>query len=74
MNRDRPKSTALLQKIASYRAYKHPKKPRLFKAIVITIDCPAPGKREPDEKVKAEGELVSILLFNQPIWGFSIVP
>lgn len=61
MNRDRPKSTALLRKIASYRASQHPLQPRLFKAIIVTVDCPAPGKREPDEKVKAEVELVSRL-------------
>jgi hypothetical protein len=64
MNRDRPKSTTLLQKIPSYRASEHPKRPRLFKAIVVTIDCPAPGKREPDEKVKAEVELVSHFAFS----------
>jgi len=67
MNRDRPKSAALLQKIASYRAFEHPMKPRLFKAIVITIDCPASGKREPDEKVKAEVELVSCFYSNNKL-------
>lgn len=58
MNKDRPKSTTLLQKITAYRASQHPKNPRLFKAIIVTVDCPAPGKREPDERVKAEVELV----------------
>lgn len=57
MNRDRAKSTALLRKIAAYTAEKE--KVRLFKAIIVTVDAPAPGKREPDEKIKAEVDLVS---------------
>ncbi|KAF8323818.1 mitochondrial cytochrome b2-like protein [Clavulina sp. PMI_390] len=54
VNKDRPKSTALLQRIASYKTDAGV---RLFKAIVVTVDCPAPGKREPDERVKAEVDL-----------------
>lgn len=59
MNRDRPKSSALIQKIASMRSLKTGA--RIFKAIVLTVDAPWPGKREADEKIKSQVVLVSRL-------------
>ncbi|KAF9518488.1 hypothetical protein BS47DRAFT_1370996 [Hydnum rufescens UP504] len=44
MNRDRPKSSALIKKNGA----------RIFKAIILTVDAPWPGKREADERVKNE--------------------
>ncbi len=62
MNRDRAKSTALLQKIASYRAASRSSSKdgkRCIRAIIVTVDAPTPGKREADEKTKSEVVLVS---------------
>jgi isopentenyl diphosphate isomerase/L-lactate dehydrogenase-like FMN-dependent dehydrogenase len=60
MNRDRSKSTAILQKVAAMRGQEGQ---RLFKAVVLTVDAPAPGKREPDEKAQAAITLVRVIFF-----------
>ena len=57
MNRDRPKSSALIRKIGSMRSSKTGA--RIFKAIVLTVDAPWPGKREADERIKSEAVVVS---------------
>ncbi|KAF8333154.1 FMN-dependent dehydrogenase-domain-containing protein [Cantharellus anzutake] len=60
MNKDRRKSTALLQKVASYHASPTPSsifEKKNVRAVIVTVDSPAPGKREADERVKAEVSL-----------------
>lgn len=51
VNRDRSKSETQLKQILSLR-------PRI-KAIMITIDAPVPGKREADERLKADANISS---------------
>lgn len=51
MNRDRAKTAELLKHVLTLR-------PRL-KAIMITIDAPVPGKREADERLKADVSVAS---------------
>lgn len=53
MNRDRSKSETLIKNVAASRK---------FGAIVVTVDAHAPGKREADERVKAEGVLVRFVV------------
>jgi len=60
MNKDRAKSTALLQKIVSYRASPRSSSEqgkRSIRAIIVTVDVPTVGKREADEKIKSEAVL-----------------
>ncbi|OXC64351.1 hypothetical protein AYX13_06242 [Cryptococcus neoformans] len=49
VDRNRPKTESLLQKINSLG----------LKAIFVTVDAPAPGKREADERSRAEVEVAS---------------
>ena len=49
VDRNRSKTEALLKKINSLG----------LKAIFVTVDAAAPGKREADERSRAEVELVS---------------
>ena len=46
VDRNRPKAEALIHKINNLG----------LKAIFVTVDCPAPGKREADERSVAEIE------------------
>ena len=49
VDRNRPKTEALLEKINGMG----------MKAIFVTVDAAAPGKREADERSRAEVEVVS---------------
>ena len=57
MNRDRVKAAALIRKVSDFRSEGQTGR-RNVKAIILTVDAPAAGKREADEKVKAEVVLV----------------
>lgn len=67
MNKDRSKSTKLLQRVASYRSRNATDGKGLVKAVILTVDAPAPGKREPDEKIKLESGMVSPCLYDKQL-------
>ena len=55
VDRNRPKTEALLEKINGLG----------MKAIFVTVDAAAPGKREADERSRAGVEVVSSVLIIQ---------
>ncbi|KAI9815102.1 MAG: Cytochrome b5 domain-containing protein 1 [Pycnora praestabilis] len=51
VNKDRSKSEALLKQVKAFG----------IKAVFVTVDAPVPGKREEDERVKADENIASPL-------------